>query len=1078
MKYKLKISILVIITLISSIALTPNQQEVEAALDYVFFEKLITEDGLSQNAINCITQDHYGYLWFGTTVGLNKYDGITFEVFSSEQSTVNSLFNSEIRSIYEDNSNLLWVGTSYGLYLFHPETNTFTAYLNDTGIPCSISSNNIRTIFCDNMGELWVGTADGLNRYNSETDTFKSYMHDPDNAGGISNNYIVTIYEDTSGALWIGTANGLNKYNPETDSFESYLHDANNAASISNSYILSIYEDSRGVLWFGTNDGLNMYTSQTGVFNCYKNDPNDVCSISGDIITSICEDNFGDLWIGTRTGLSHLNIDNMTFQSYLPDSDNPNSLNSSSITALYKDDNGIIWIGTTSGINKLNLDKQFFNCYTGSFYDSVSAVLNAGDGNLWLWVGGDLILFNNQTNSVEAVYGDVFKDTNYKNSSTCDICMGTDGSIWFGTIGNGLKSFNPVTGITTTYLNEPGNEYSLLDNIIISLYCDHSGTVWIGTSIGLCSFNPQTQQFTQYQDYTGYPDAISQGSIYSIYETSDYNIWLGTESEVYMLHRAQEQVTLVMPESAFKDNIGLSKIETIYQDSKGLLWLGVGYYLYSYNTVSQVLSSIDLGQITLQDFIFEIIEDSFGDIWFTNRQGLYRYSTRDGACTKYGLKDGLVSTIFCEEAGYITGDGELLFGTTEGLLSFYPDELKIDTTSPDVLINDFKLLDKEISFNEPIEDIEEIKLSYYDNSFEIDFIALNYNSPMNNEYAYYLTGFDEKWQYCIAGENSTKYTNIPSGEYLFQVIASNSNEIWNLTGDTLKIIITPPFWQEWWFFLLIIVSAVFAVFAVIKFRTQSLVRHAEELRLQVNERTNQLVMKSTQLENELDNRIQFTRAIVHELKTPLTAMMGSSELLIDQPIGEVEVKLARNINRGATNLKRRIDELLDITKGEMGTLNIECKPVNALNIVHEVVEDLTADIDKKGQYFILDLPDSIGNINVDSDRLRQILFNLIGNAIKYNSPKGAVKITVKQDDNEVVFEVQDQGIGMTPDEQKGLFNLYYRGESTNERLGGMGIGLALSKTLIELHKGKIWVKSRKGKGSTFFFSIPVIKTMD
>jgi signal transduction histidine kinase len=197
-------------------------------------------------------------------------------------------------------------------------------------------------------------------------------------------------------------------------------------------------------------------------------------------------------------------------------------------------------------------------------------------------------------------------------------------------------------------------------------------------------------------------------------------------------------------------------------------------------------------------------------------------------------------------------------------------------------------------------------------------------------------------------------------------------------------------------------------------------------------------------------------------------------LLIDQPLNELEIKLAKNINRGATNLKRRIDELLDIAKGEMGTLNIDCKPVNVLNIVREVVDDLSAEVDKKGQYLVLDLPDSIKNINVDIDRLRQILFNLIGNAIKYNSPKGAVKITVKQDKNAVIFEIQDQGIGMTPEEQKGLFNLYYRGESANERLGGLGIGLALSKTLIELHGGKIWVVSQKWKGSTFAFSIPLM----
>jgi signal transduction histidine kinase/ligand-binding sensor domain-containing protein len=1074
MKHNVKIPVL-IIALLSIFSIIPQQLDVQASSNNLIFDSLTIEDGLSQNIINCIVQDHYGYLWFGTTVGLNKYDGITFEVFTSDQATTNSLYNSEIRSLYEDN-NGLWIGTSYGLYLYHHETDMFTAYLNDTGISGTISSNGIRSIFSDSSGVLWVGTSNGLNRYNPDTDTFISYLNDPDNPESISNSYIVTIYEDSTGVLWVGTSNGLNKYNPDTDTFISYFNDPDISGSISNNYILSIYEDSRSIMWIGTNHGLDMYVPETDSFYFYENNVNDSYSISGNIITSICEDNAGYLWIGTRTGLNRLNVDDMTFQSYMFDTDNPNGLNGDSITALYKDDNGIIWIGTTNGINKLNLNEQFFKYYTGALSDTVSGILDAGDGSIWLWAGEGLVLFNYNSESVEAIYNGVFKNTNYKNSTTCDICLGNDGCIWFGTVGNGLKSFNPATNEITTYLNEPDNENSLLDNIIISLYSDHSGVIWIATSIGLCSFDPETQQFTQYQDNPEYPYAISHESIYSIYETFDYNIWFGTESEVYMLDRNAGKISLVLSDSVFEDSVSLNKVETIYQDSTGLLWLGVGYDLYSYDMENCLINFCDLGENSLQDFIFEIIEDESGNIWFTNRQGLYSYSTQEGICTKYGLNDGLVSTIFCEEAGYITESGELMFGTTEGLVSFYPDDITTDTTPPDVLINGFKLIDKDISFEKPVEDIEEITLSYSDNSFEIDFIALDFNSPLNNEYAYFLAGFDEKWQYCSAGENSTKYTNIPSGEYTFKVIAANSDGVWNNEGDYLKIIITPPFWQEWWFIMAMVAAAVLAVVVVIKLRTHSLDRHAQELKLQVEERTNQLVLKSEQLENELENRTQFTRAMVHELKTPLTAMMGSSELLIDQPLDELGTKLAKNINRGANNLKRRIDELLDIARSEMGTLSISCTPMNSLNIVREVVGDMTHEASKNGQSFSLELPDSIPFILVDNDRLRQILFNLIGNAIKYNSAGGIVDVSVKQDNGSIVFEIQDQGVGMSPEEQKGLFNLYYRGESTNERLGGLGIGLSLSKTLIELHGGRIWVKSQKGKGSTFYFSIPLMKT--
>jgi signal transduction histidine kinase len=238
--------------------------------------------------------------------------------------------------------------------------------------------------------------------------------------------------------------------------------------------------------------------------------------------------------------------------------------------------------------------------------------------------------------------------------------------------------------------------------------------------------------------------------------------------------------------------------------------------------------------------------------------------------------------------------------------------------------------------------------------------------------------------------------------------------------------------------------------------------------------TNERLIKSLRDQQiQIERRIEFTRALVHELKTPLTAMIGSSEMLAEQPMNELGNKLAMNINRGSRNLRKRIDELLDLTRAEMGTLQISCSIVDPLTVVREVTEDMFPEAMKKGQSIVTNFPISISPIYVDDDRLRQILFNLIGNAIKYNLSEGIIKLTVTQNDKLTSFEIRDEGIGMSPEEQSGLFNLYYRGEKNNERLGGLGIGLALSKTLVELHGGKIWVTSQKGRGSTFTFTIPL-----
>ncbi len=1058
-----KKTIILVAVLLSLFTCIPNQMEVAAvSSNNLTFGSITSKDGLSQDIIDCIVQDSYGYMWFGTLAGLNKYDGMNFTIYNTFLTP--SLYNAYINIIYITRDDCLWVGTQFGLYRYNPEADTFTAYLNESGNSNTISNNNIRVICEDNDGILWIGTDNGLNVFNREDETFTVYLNSPDDSESISSNAVKTIYENYDGNMWIGTEGGLNIFNRDDETFTVYTNDLNDPDSISNDTIRTMFKDSSGIIWIGTANGLNRYNPETDSFIVYMNDPDNQNSISGNFITSICEDDYGNLWVGTLTGLNQLNIETTTFINYRYNENDSHGISNDNITALYKDDTGIIWIGTINGINTLNMNEQAFKYYP-DITSPVSGILKADGNNLWLWRGDDLVLFDNESKGVEEIYPGVFKDTNYTNPTLCDICLGKDGYIWFGTIRYGLKKFDPVTNTTTTYVNDPGNDSSLKDDSIITLYIDHSGIIWIGTGLGLCSYNSNTQEFTQYQANPAYPDAISSGRIYSIYETSDNNIWFGTESDVYVLDNETGRVTLAISSSELSGSTSDNRVETIYQDRSGLLWIGSGCKLYSYDIGNKELVPYDLGDLTLNDFIVDIVEDNDGDIWFSNRQGLWRLSS-DGSVSKYGLNDGLVSDVFCENACYIMGDGELLFGTLGGLISFYPEDLKINATAPKVLINDFSLIDEQISFDKPIEDIDEVTLSYSDNSFVIDFVALDYNSPEDNQYAYKLEGFDEGWNYCSAVESFTKYTNIPSGQYTFMVKAANSDGVWNEEGASLKIVIGTPFWQEWWFIIFIITLAVLVVFVIIKLRTRVISRHAQELEIQVERRT-------SDLKDQIDERINYTRALVHELKTPLSPLLASSDYLVQQIKDESLLKFARNINRGALHLSTRIDELVDLAKIELGLIKITCNPVNLNKLLTDIMDYSRPEASMNGQTLVLDIPDNMSRVLADEVRIKQVIFNLLNNAFKYTNRGGTITIKAEEKDGGVVIEVIDTGRGIDEEKQKYLFQpLYKKMDDEKDNLSGLGIGLQLSKMFIDLHGGHIWVRSEVGKGSEFGFWLP------
>ena len=492
-------------------------------------------------------------------------------------------------------------------------------------------------------------------------------------------------------------------------------------------------------------------------------------------------------------------------------------------------------------------------------------------------------------------------------------CVGTDGNLWTGTDESGLLKFNSVTGELFTFTSDNSK---LPSDRILSIFVDHKGIVWIGTDNGLCSLDSVTEEFNLYSDL-----GINR-NVELIYETSDERLWLITQNAIYTLDNNGDKADIlsVYDEAPiYIENIGKNTTYVMLEDASGLLWFGTNHGLFCYRLIDNEFVTNTVAEAMTDETIITMLEDKSGVLWVATRQGLWRLSLENSECIEYRIDDGIENDMFCSNAVYKAEDGELFFGTVGGLISFYPDKMMKNTNAPEVVINGFSLLEGTISFDKPIEDIKEIKLSYSNNSIVIDFVALSYDSPNQIKYAYKLEGFDEDWNYCGANDSDTKYTNLKSGEYNFVVKAANSEGVWNKESTSLKIVIATPFWEQWWFILSSVMFVISMIILFLQMRTHSLRKYALILESNVEGRTQQLTQKSEQLqiksdrlESELNNRAEFTRALVHELKTPMTSLQLTNDILSQQAKIQPFIELANAINDDVKSLSSRVNEILDI----------------------------------------------------------------------------------------------------------------------------------------------------------------------
>jgi len=1072
----------------------------------VKFERLGVEQGLSQSSVYRILQDHQGFMWFSTQAGLNKYDGYNFTVYQQDVFDSTSLSGNVIWAMYEDHTGTLWAGDANAACLnrFEPETERFTRFVHDPKNPRSLSNGGINVIYEDKFGVLWVGTGYGLNKFDREKEDFTRFIYDPKNPNSLHGYSVYSIYEDRRGTLWIGTGRGLNRFDREKEQFAHYEHNLPNPHNLDFSPITAIFEDRAGTLWVGTEGaGLKKFDRETGQFTHFFLDPKNPQSLRSDSVRTIFEDRYGTLWIGTWNGLNRFEREQERFTRFLPDPKNPYSLSDKVIWSIYEDRSGILWVGTfMAGINKFDRKKEQFAAVVHDptnpnslSHSSTGPVYKDHSGTLWVGTGKGLNRLDPDTKQFTYFVHDPKNPSSLCHNSVSAIHQDNLGMFWIGTF-KGLDRFDPETK-RFSHFSPDSNNLNSNNNLISMIYGDRYGFMWIGTyGGGLCRFDPEKEQFTRFAPDEGNPHSINGGVVLGVCEDSlARNILWVAANGLNRLDRDTGQFTHFVHDPKNPHSLSHNYVGPLLVDHSGTLWVGtMGGGLNRFDRDTEQFTHFTTKDGLSDDQVRGILEDGRGRLWLSTGKGLSCFDPQTKAFRNYDVADGLTSNEFLLPSQYESADGEMFFSFfNNGFTLFHPDSIKDNPYIPPVVITAFNRYNTDEAEGKPIFEKgisakKEIKVSYKDNILNFEFAALSYRNTFKNQYAYQLEGYSDKWIQ-LGRERRVSFTNLDPGDYTLRVKGSNNDVVWNEEGASLKITITPPWWRTRWaysFYLLFIGASLYGI------------RRFELNRAKLR---NELKMQKFEAQklHEIDQmKSRFFANISHEFRTPLTLILGPVEQM---HTGEFKGNLHEAydvILRNGRRLLRLINQLLDLARLEAGRMSLQTRPANIVSFLKGLVLSFASAAERK--HITLSITSEEENIAVyfDRDKLEKIVSNLLSNALKFTPEGGSVTVAVgrerraKSEERKAIGEerpspfafhpsqndfveitVKDTGPGIPPEYLDKIFDRFYQVDASQTREHeGAGLGLALTKELVELHHGEILFNSEVGRGTSFIVRLP------
>ncbi len=774
-------------------------------------------------------------------------------------------------------------------------------------------------------------------------------------------------------------------------------------------------------------NGLLKFDSKDEKFYRYENDPKDVSSISSNKVLNVYFDHSGILWVGYwGTGASKWDKNKWKFPPY-GSPEFKNALNNKVINTIYKDKNVNLWLGTLSGLIKYDQNNNQLKLFSHSF-NNINSICS---------------------DSVVCIAGDTFNPS----------------ILWIGTE-NGLDQFNTQTETFIHYKHKLGDPTSLSNNTIIHLLVDREGNVWVGAIGGLCKLDRETGKFVTYTGYNQAEGIIGSSNVTFIYEDRKSKLWIGYNG-VGLLEFDKENESF-KPYFTEINGVYLNSIQSICEDKFGNFW--VGEYMQGLNLIDAdkglIINKYTTENGLIENRILYVIADDLGAIWFTNHSGLTRFDARTKLFRHYNSSEGLVDVSFYSWYTLLKSDnGNIFFSGKNGLNLFNPEDVVDDPTPPQVIIKKVSLFnrpDDKIEYDGFISELKELSLPYNQNDLSFQYVGFHYGEPLQNQYKYILEGFDEKW--IDAGNLRTAtYTNLDPGEYVFRVKASNRDGVWNEKGASIIIIIKPPLWATTWAYLFYALAFISLIYFTWKLQIKR-IRAKQEFEM------SRFEAKKLHEVDEMKSR--FFTNISHEFRTPLTLILGPVKQMIEK-LNEGKMKDDLSlVHRNANKLLGLVNQLLDISKIESGNMKLRTTPQNIIPLLKALVLSFTSYAERKQITLKFNSSEDEIIVYLDREKIEKIFTNLLSNAFKFTPNGGSIETRVTQDNSYFKVGISDTGIGIAEEKLKRIFDRFYQvdGSHTREQ-EGTGIGLSLTKELVELHKGKIEVESEEGKGTTFTVSL-------